>query len=102
MYFLCLDPEELPTFLQNPDIATIVLHVKAEMPAVLIEWNDNKFNDNINVPGCRNRIEGQTKDEIIANLITNGMTNHHDVLFTFQNDRALSAWINNIRVNLPW
>ncbi|CAG8788897.1 34894_t:CDS:2, partial [Racocetra persica] len=39
---------------------------------------------------------------IITNLTTNGATSYNDVVFTFPNGNAIGAWVDQIRVNIPW
>ncbi|CAG8559974.1 9651_t:CDS:2, partial [Racocetra fulgida] len=74
-------PENLPTILQNPDIAALALkYLKAtdEMLALVFDWNNAGFNDTA-VPNCRNGIAGKTKAAIVANLVANGATDFQNM-----------------------
>ncbi|RIB07488.1 hypothetical protein C2G38_2045962 [Gigaspora rosea] len=74
------------------------------MPALLFDWNQAGFNDNPNVPNCRNGVAGQTQGAIIANLIANGAIDfmNLNILFIFQDGHAIGTWGRNVAVNLPW
>lgn len=103
--FLRPDPQNLPTFLQDPTIAKIVLREikkKDEMPALVFDWNDAGFNDDPNVPNCRNGQIAQTKAAVIASLVGAGAVNHDNILFSFPNGTAIGAWSKNVSTNLPW
>ncbi|GBB88161.1 hypothetical protein RclHR1_01470009 [Rhizophagus clarus] len=100
-----LEPQNLPTFLQDPTIARIVLreiNKKNEMPVLVFDWNDAGFNDDPTVPNCRNGQIGQTKAEVIASLTGAGAVNHDDILFSFPNGAAIGSWSNNVSKNLSW
>ncbi|CAG8729490.1 5238_t:CDS:2, partial [Gigaspora rosea] len=103
-------PGCLPTILRNPDIVDLILkYLKGkdtddEMPALLFDWNQASFNDNPNVPNCRNGVAGQTQGAIIANLIANGAIDfmNLNILFIFRDGHAIGNWHSNVAVNLPW
>ncbi|CAG8602037.1 2561_t:CDS:2 [Cetraspora pellucida] len=97
--------DRLPPVLQNRKTATLVLKALRKdqyMPALVFEWNEAGFNYVLTAPGFRNGIAGQNKAAIITNLTTNGATSYNDVVFTFPNGNAIGAWVDQIRVNIPW
>ncbi|CAG8626890.1 26378_t:CDS:2 [Dentiscutata erythropus] len=97
--------DRLPPALQNRKTATLVLKAlkkDQDMPALVFEWNEAGFNDVLIAPGFRNGVAGQNKAAIITNLTTNGATSHNGVVFTFPNGNAIGAWVDQIRVNIPW
>ncbi|CAG8639099.1 26816_t:CDS:2, partial [Dentiscutata erythropus] len=99
-------PENLPTILQNPEIAALVLkYLKGddEMPALVIGWNDAGFNDTA-TPNLHNGVAGQTKAAIIADLIAGGAIDfqNHNILFIFRSDIAFGSWAENVETNLRW
>jgi hypothetical protein len=72
------------------------------MPSLIFDWNDAGFNDNANLPNCRNGVVGQTKAAFIASLTGGGAVNHNNILFTFPNGTAIGNWARNLRGNLAW
>ncbi|KAF0517381.1 hypothetical protein F8M41_016918 [Gigaspora margarita] len=103
-------PGNLPSILQNPDIVDLILKylkgkdTDGEMPALLFDWNQAGFNDNPNVPNCRNGVAGQTQAAIITNLTAyraNDFMNLN-ILFIFRDGHAIGTWSRNVAVNLPW
>ena len=72
------------------------------MPTLVFEWNEADFNDVPTAPGLQNGIAGQNRVAIITNLTTNGATNYNNIIFTFPNGNAIGAWVDQIRVNIPW
>ena len=102
---LLLAPPNLPPFLNNPDIATLVLQAlkrDKNMPALVFDWNPAGFNDVATAPGFRNGVTVQNLAAIIANLTTNGAKNYNSIIFTFPNGTAIGAWIDQISVAIPW
>ncbi|CAG8592309.1 3562_t:CDS:2 [Ambispora gerdemannii] len=86
-------PGQLPAFLQDPHIATLVLRAsRKDMPLIIIQWNDAGFNDVPAVPNCRNGIPGQTKEAIIANIVAGNATNFDNTVFRFSSCTAVGAW----------
>ncbi|RHZ87147.1 hypothetical protein Glove_40g179 [Diversispora epigaea] len=65
----------LPALMQNENIADLILQAKKQMnvydPALIVQWNDNGFNDT-RIANCRNGIPGQTKQAIINFIVNNG------------------------------
>ncbi|CAG8460851.1 10021_t:CDS:2 [Ambispora gerdemannii] len=88
------ETSELPASFQDPEIASIILRTgQSEMPVLIIQWNDQGFNDVLTVPNCRNGIPGQTKLVLIALFVANGGVNKYNAntVFTFRDGEAHSA-----------
>ena len=85
--------DQLPTILQNEDVANLALKalemMKADDPALVIQWNDSVFNT---VNGGRNNIAGQTKGSIINYITSNGGKNveNQNTIFMFQTGKDLT------------
>jgi len=93
--------EELRVALQNKTTAKVVLKAVKMMavndPTIIIQWNDQGFNDVPVTPGCRNGVVGQTKQAIIHHFTTSGGTDvcGLNTIFLFktsQCERNIPKW----------
>ncbi|CAG8528601.1 6309_t:CDS:2, partial [Dentiscutata erythropus] len=91
-------PENLPTILQNSEIAALVLkYLKRddEMPALLIDWNDSGFNDTA-TPNLRNGVAGQTKAAIVADLVAGDSLAFAQFYYSFSKRAKNQAGVPNV------
>ncbi|RUP42684.1 hypothetical protein BC936DRAFT_138228 [Jimgerdemannia flammicorona] len=66
--------------------------MKAEDPAVVVQWNEAGFNNVPAAPGMRDGIPGQTKDALINVFTNNGgvdIANLHHTMFLFRNNQSV-------------